>query len=75
MESSTAAAAPKEQQNLAQGFNPGVGAPIGHALKVAADWGFFADARWIVPNRSHQILRPFRARHFEPLNPGLKPLG
>jgi hypothetical protein len=64
--------APKGQQDSAQGFNPGYGAPIGCALKVAPE----RVRRWCGIhefNTPHQVWRPFRAHHVKTLYPGLKP--
>jgi hypothetical protein len=53
--------APKEQQNLAQGFNPGLTFPKTAALKVAADQGAFTNTVGNLLGGSYQIWCPFRA--------------
>jgi hypothetical protein len=65
--------APKEQQNLAQGFNPGLAFPKTAALKVAADQGAFTNTVGNLLGGSYQIWRPFGAHPEKMHNPGLKP--
>ena len=65
--------APKGQQILAQGFNPGLSVPSACALKVALDGVAFANVCGLLIYASYQIWCPFRAHRLKPSNPGLKP--
>jgi hypothetical protein len=64
--------APKGQQDSAQGFNPGYGAHVGCARKVAPEgvrrWSGIHEL-----NTPHRFWRPFRAHRVKTLHPGLKP--
>jgi hypothetical protein len=72
VESSGGVFAPKEQQNLAQGFNPGLTIPQTAALKVAADQGAFTNTVGNLLGRSYPS-GAFRAHPEKMHNPGLKP--
>jgi hypothetical protein len=61
VESSGGVFAPKEQQNLAQGFNPGLTIPKTAALKVAADQGAFTNTVGNLLGRSYRIWCPREA--------------
>ena len=61
------------QQNLAQGFNPGLAIRSAGALKVAPEQGASTQACGFNIYPSLPILCPFRAQRAKTLNPALKP--
>ena len=66
--------APKGQEILAQGFNPGFVAAEKYALKVASEGSLFLHgATRYRFGHERRIWCPFRARRLEMVNPGLKP--